>query len=235
MNKGIYIALSGAVLKNSHMEVVSQNLANASSVGYKKDKISFKEYLLPGDAESDAPDGRAMTELSAVKTDFSEGSVIKTGNALDIAVDGTGFIALEGDQYTRRGDLKRSQDGFLATSNGLKVLGTGGPIKLPAGEVRIDTSGEVFVNGVQTGAIRITDFVSTESLSKKSDGIFFTKDKGQKSKSLVRQSYLEASNVDVVREMVGMIDTMREFESFQKAIQAFDEAADKVNNELGRF
>jgi flagellar basal-body rod protein FlgF len=234
MNKGIYIALSGAVLKHSQMEIVSQNLANASSVGYKKDKISFKEHLMPGNTETDMPNGRAMSELSALKTDFSEGTVIKTGNSLDIAIDGKGLIALEGDRYTRRGDLKRGRDGYLTAFNGTRVLGNGGPVKLPEGAVQINGSGDVIVNGAQVDTIKLTDFPSTDNLSKAGDGIFYTKDKGVKSDALVKQTYLEASNVDVIREMVGMIETLRDFESFQKAIQAFDQASEKIN-EIGRF
>jgi flagellar basal-body rod protein FlgF len=235
MNKAIYIALSGAILKHAQMEVISQNLANAASVGYKKDKISFKEYLLPANPENNQPDGRAMSQISAVKTDFSEGNFIRTGNTLDMAIDGNGFIALEGDRYTRRGDLKRSNDGFLTTFNGVKVLGSSGPINLPPGNIQITNTGDVLINGIQTNTIKIVEFPSTDTLKKVGEGVFSTQDKGVKSNALVKQAYLEASNVDVVREMVSMIDALREFESYQKAIQAFDEATDKVNNELGRF
>jgi flagellar basal-body rod protein FlgF len=235
MDKAIYIALSGAILKHSQMEVISQNLANASSVGYKKDKVSFRDYLLSGDSENNPQDGRAMSQLSGIKTDFSEGNIIRTGNTLDIAIDGNGFIALEGDRYTRRGDLKRSNEGYLTTFNGIKVLGSSGPVNLPAGNIQITNTGDVLVNGVQTNTIKVLEFPSTENMKKMGEGVFYTQDQGVKSNSFVKQTYLEASNVDVVREMVSMIDALREFESYQKAIQAFDEAADKVNNELGRF
>ncbi len=235
MNKAIYIALSGALLKHSQMEVISQNLANASSVGYKKDNISFRDYLLPSNPENSQTDGRAMSQVSAVKTDFTEGNVIRTGNSLDIAIDGNGFIALEGGRYTRRGDLKRSSDGYLTTGNGIKVLGSNGPVIIPDGDIKITNTGDILVNGIQTNTIKVVDFPSPDKLKKLSAGVFFSQDKGVKSDALVRQAYLEESNVDVIREMVSMIDALREFGTFQKAIQAFDEATDKVNNELGRF
>ena len=235
MNKAIYIALSGALLKHSQMEVISQNLANAASVGYKKDDISFKDYLLPADSENSQQDGRAMSQVSGIKTDFTEGNIIRTGNSLDIAIDGNGFIALEGGRYTRRGDLKRSNDGYLTTGNGIKVLGSSGPVTIPDGDIKITNTGDVLVNGIQTNTLSIVDFPSTDNLKKMGAGIFSTQDKGVKSNALVKQAYLEESNVDVIREMVSMIDAMREFGTFQKAIQAFDEATDKVNNELGRF
>lgn len=233
MNKGIYIALSGAVLKNTQMEIISQNLANAASIGYKKDKVSFKDYLFP--LTQEIPDGRSMSELSEIKTDFSEGTMIKTGNMFDIALDGRGFISLEGDYYTRRGDLKKSSDGYLTAFNGFKVLGNAGPIYLPAGAIQIDNKGDIFVNGMLIDTIKLVDFNSNVKLSRAGESLYRTPDKGLKANVFVKQAYLEASNVDVVREMVSMIETLREFETFQKAIRAFDEASEKINNELGRF
>ncbi len=233
MNKGIYIALSGAVLKNTQMEIISQNIANAASTGYKKDKVSFKDYIIP--VMQEKADGRAMSELSAVKTDFSEGTMIKTGNTLDIAVDGKGFISLESGFYTRRGDLRKSSDGYLTAFNGFKVLGNAGPIRLPEGTVQINNNGDVLVNGLLIDTIKLTDFSSTDNLIRAGDSLFKTDEKGIKSNAFVRQAHLEASNVDVIREMVSMIETIREFETFQKAIRAFDEASEKINNELGRF
>lgn len=236
MNKGIYIALSGAVLKHSQMDVMTQNLANASSTGYKKDKISFTSCLIPSDGSAVQPDGRAMSNIGAVKTDYSPGQYIRTGNALDIALDGEGFIALEGSRYTRRGDLKRNGDGYLTSYNGLKVLGKNGlPLRLPSGDAEINNSGEISVNGVPAGSIKVIKFSNPGEVSKTGDGIFTSQKSGVQSDATVRQRYLETSNVDVIREMVAMIDALREFESFQKAIQAFDEATARVNNELGRF
>src|SRR3990172_10854022 len=137
MYKGIYIAASGAILKQAQLEVVSQNIANANTSGYKKDSLSFKDYLFQADAGAWA-DGRAMAEHSSSKTDMSNGPIIRTGNPLDIAVEGDGLIALEGDRYTRRGDLKKNSEGYLTTQSGTKVLGTGGPISLPSDSISIN-------------------------------------------------------------------------------------------------
>jgi flagellar basal-body rod protein FlgF len=235
MNKGIYIALSGAVLKHSQMEVISQNIANADTVGYKKDKISFKDYLIPNDTFVFQPDGRAMSDISSFKTDFSEGELVKTGNSLDIAIDGNGFIALEGNRYTRRGDMKRDSKGYLTSFNGIKVLGSNGPISLPDGNVEISSTGDIAVNGIVIDSLKLVEFPNTDGLSKVGDGIFFKQDGGIKANASVKQAYLETSNVDIIEEMVNMIETLREFESFQKAIQIFDQASEKVNNEIGRL
>jgi len=243
MYKGIYIAASGAVLKQAQLEVISQNLANANTSGYKRTTISFKEYLLPQDAGvSAAPDGRVMSDFSELKTDYSNGTLIRTGNPLDIAVEGDGLIALEGDRYTRRGDLKRDREGYLTTSTGAKIQGTGGPIQIPAdsGEITIDAEGKVSV--MQPGStlpteidkIKVMDFGPNADLVKIGNGELTTNASGTVSKSALRQGYIESSNVDAITEMVRMIESMREFESYQKAIQTFDDSTAKVNADMWR-
>ena len=235
MYKGIYIALSGAVLKDTQMEVITQNLANAATVGYKKDNIAFKDYIIPQGMVNSQPDGSAMSCISGLKTDFSNGNLIKTGNPLDIAIDGDGFIALEGNRYTRRGDLKKDSEGYLVSYNGIKVLGDNGPIRLPDGMVQINDKGNVSVNGIQIDSIKIINFQDKENLKKTGDSIFVTNNEGIKSKTILKQGYIETSNVDVVKEMVHMLAALREFEAYQKAIQILEDAVSKINNEIGRI
>jgi flagellar basal-body rod protein FlgF len=234
MYKGIYIALSGAVLKQTQMEVISQNLANADTVGYKRDEVSFKDYLIPQDVISYDPDGRDMSDISSFTTDLSSSTHIKTGNSLDIAIEGTGFIALEGNRYTRKGDLKKDSQQYLTTQSGIKVMGEKGPIKLPEGVIQISESGDVSVNGAKVDTIKIVDFKQTGDLTKAGGDMFFSKAKPFAAKAMVKQGYLERSNVGVVKEMIKMIEMVREFEMFQKAIQCFDEAQGKATNEIGR-
>ncbi len=242
MYKGIYIAASGAVLKQTQLEVITQNMANANTTGYKKDSISFTDYLFQAQAGA-APDGRTMSDYSALKTDFSNGTMVKTGNSLDIAVDGAGLIALEGGKYTRRGDLKKDSEGYLSTHDGVKVLGGGGPILLPADatEISIDLEGKISI--MQPGSsipsevdtIRIVEFDPAAQKSRIGSGQFTVTGSEITSTSGVKQGFLETSNVEAVKEMVRMIESMREFESYQKIIQVFDETTAKVNNELGRL
>lgn len=235
MYKGIYIAASGAILKQTQLDVVAQNLANVNTTGFKKDSLSFKEYLLDQTTAGPGPDGRAMTAISAYKTDFSNGTIVKTSNPLDLALEGKGFIAVEGGRYMRRGDLKRSIDGFLTSSNDIKVLGARGPIRLPNGTVEIGERGEVSVNGAQIDTIRLVDFKDMDGLAKTGDGIFTTNETPTAAKASVRQGFIEVSNVDAIKEMVRMIEMLREFETYQKAIQTFDEATAKVTNDMGRL
>ncbi len=235
MNKAVYIALSGAVLRQLHMDVIAQNLANADTAGYKRDRVSFNDYLLPQDLMSQETDLKVMSIHSPLITDFSAGNLIKTGNPLDIAIDGKGFIALEGSRFTRRGDLKRDSNGYLTTHNGIKVLGDKGTIRLPEGKIQISLTGSISVNGVEADVIQIVDFKENDNLLKAGESIFQADVQGTKANAEVKQGYLETSNVSIISEMVRMIQTMREFETYQKAIQTFDEAAGKINNEIGRL
>ncbi len=235
MYKGIYIALSGALQKQKHMDISAQNIANANTTGFKKERISFKDSLIPVDNKRpDIPDGRTMTETSSIITDYSKGSLMKTGNPLDIAINGEGFFAIESDLYTRNGNFTVDSEGNLTTQDGKKVLGSGGPITIVGGKVYISDSGEVFVDGISVDTLKIVNFKDKYVLRNQGAGMFATDDQGEEINSGVSQGYLETSNVNAIREMVEMIRNMREFESYQKMISAFDDAASKTINELGK-
>jgi len=235
MYKGIYIALSGSVQKQGQLDTLTHNVANASTVGFKKDRASFREFLVSGiSGTADSDDGKSMTDLSEVKTDFSPGTHFTTGNPLDVAISGKGFLCLEGDRYTRKGDLQIGRDGYLVTQDGRKVLGAGGPIQLPPGKVEIAPSGEVRVNGTAVDTLKIVDFRDPSSLRELDSGQYVSTETPVESTASVSSGHLESSNVAAVKEMVQMITTLREFEIYQKAIKAFDDAAARVTNEMAR-
>lgn len=235
MYKGIYIALSGAILKSRNMDIFAQNIANANTTGYKQERISFRDYIIPVDNNPGlTADGRVMADLSVTATDFSEGSFERTGNPLDVAINGKGFFALEGGRYTRNGNFKINSEGRLVNQTGAKVLGDGGPIAVQGSRIDISASGEVIVDDIPVAKLKIVDFPDKGSLLKLNGGMFTTKETGEEVNSNISQGYLEGSNVNVIREMVRMLKSHREFESYQKMIQAFDEAASKTINEMGR-
>jgi len=226
MHKGIFIALSGAILKENQLEIISQNLANSNSLAYKKLKISFKDYL---SNPENGQEGKIMSELGAISTDFSTGGMNKTGNPFDLALDGNGFIALDNNQFTRRGDLKRSAEGYLSTQKGIKVLGQKGPIQIPQGKLEIGPNGEVIVDQTTIDTIKVVDFSDKNSLTRVGEDLFQTTQAGTQAKAIVKQGHLEGSNVDIFREMTQIITTLREFQAFQKVIQGFDDTASKMS------
>ncbi|MDA8083641.1 MAG: flagellar basal-body rod protein FlgF [Nitrospiraceae bacterium] len=237
MYKGIYIALSGATLKQTQVDIISQNLANASTLGYKKDKVAFQEYLLSQmNGQQNPNEERTLSDLATVKTDFSTGNIVRTGNPLDVAVDGTGFISLEDGKYTRRGDLKLSNDGYIVTQQGTRVLGKNGPIRISGqGTIDINPSGDVSLDGLQIDRIKVVDFPDMNALRKSGEDTFETQQIPVVSKATVKQGYVETSNIEVVRELVQLIAAMREFEMAQKAVQSFDDATAKVTNDMARM
>lgn len=235
MNKGIYIALSGAVLKQRNLDIFAQNIANANTSGYKNEKLSFKDHIIPVDNKIGAEqDGRVMADLSKSVIDFSAGILSSTGNPLDLAINGEGFFALEGDKYTRNGSFMIDSEGYLATKGGIKVLGEGGPVSVQGNSIDILSSGEIIVDGISSGKLNIVAFSDNSALKKISDGMFTAEETGTPATAEVNQGFLEGSNVNVIKEMVQMLAANREFESYQKMIQSFDEAASKTINELGR-
>lgn len=236
MYKGIYIALTGALSRYERLEKISHNIANANTSGFKQVRLSFDDYLIS--QMNNIPwsdDGRTMTVLSKEKIDLTDGEPLKTGNSLDIAINGKGFLSLEGNLYSRRGDLKKDEKGFLTTKNGIKVFGEKGPIQLPGGKVEISPSGEIFVNSVRIDRLKIVEFDDLEKITPLGNGLFSSSANIKESSSTVLQGHLEQSNVDVFKEMIMMISSLRDIESYQKAMQAFDETTSKVTNEMAKI
>lgn len=234
MHKGIYIAISGAVLKQNQLEMIAQNLANANSIGYKREYITFSDYLVK--EINNFSDDKIMTNIAKTYYDFSVGDFIKTGKPLDIAIEGNGFIALEENLYTRRGDLKIDENGFLVNFKGYKVLGKKGFIEVGKNKIpQISQDGKIIVDGNVLDEIKIVDFDRYEVLTKKDSGIFFSKETGKESKANILAGFLETSNVSPVNEMISMIEALRDFESYQKAVQIFDESINKIVNDIARL
>jgi flagellar basal-body rod protein FlgF len=226
MSNAIFIALSGAVLKEKQMELISQNLANSNSSAYKKMRVAFKDYLTNPESEQE---GRIMSDVASVTTDFSTGGIHQTGNSFDIALEGNGFFALKDNRFTRRGDFKRNSEGYLTTQSGIPVLGLrGGPIFIPEGKLAVGPGGEVTVNQNTLDTIKVVDFTKKDSLARLGEDLFQTEDPGTPAKTLVKQMHLEGSNVEVVKEMTQIIMTLREFQAFQKVIQGLDDAQTKM-------
>jgi len=247
MLKGLYTAASGMLAQVTKMDVITNNLANASSTGYKRDIASFNLSL----AAFQQPPGIQLVSQSlsnspvlSIKynTDFSAGSLQKTDNPLELALEGSGFWVVQtpnGTKYTRNGTFSLDSQGQLVTSNGFLVLGKkGGPISLKGEKIEINTLGEVFVDGQFVDALRIADFSPPNVLKKEGNGLFAVIDptvqENPATGAQVRQGFLENSNVSPVALMAELIETMRGYETYQKAIHLFDETLGKMNNEVGQ-
>lgn len=241
MSQGIYIALSGAKLQQRRLELLSNNLANASTTGYKTDNLSATSFEFVLD-EHMTDDGNVYngtyTKTRQVSTDYSTGHIKNTGSPLNMAVDGPGFFVVEtpfGERYSRQGNFSLNKDGELVTPDGYKVKGKS-LSGLGNGTLSIDDDGNVYLNGLSKGSIEIVEFIDQNSLTKQGHNLFAKiRDDIRPTKpenSTVKQGFLEMSNVNVVSEMVDMIEVNRLYEAYQKMIRTIDESSGKAINEL---
>jgi len=244
MNSGLYSALSGSIAAMKRMDIISNNLANVNTPGYKKDKMLF-ESMLAGAANPPAvPQGSTadpILQKENVYIDYGSGPISQSGNPLDLAIDGPGFFVIqspEGPAYTRQGNFRLGADGTLVTSEGYQVMGQNGSIRVQGGSVEIDAKGVVTVDGTPSGTISVVDFPRPYNLKKTSSAQFLTVDPQvipQAATGSISQGHLEGSNVETITEMVQMIETSRYFDSCSKVIKGFDDMIGNAVNEMGRL
>jgi len=253
MIRGIYAAASSMVSNFRRQQVVANNVANASTTGYKQDMAiptDFPKMLIMGGSGSrrgmdslfDAIGGLGSgMDLSEVLLDLSQGDFTETGNALDLAINGAGFFAVQtllGQQYTRDGTFFRDASGHLARADGGLLLGEDGPIQANGGEILIDGDGTVTVDGEVAGRIRLVDFGPQDKLVKVGNNYVVPESPDAQERpaeaAAINQGFLERSNVDLTRAMVEMMSAMRSYEASQKMILLQDQALDRAVNEVGR-
>ena len=242
MDRLIYTAMSGAKSALDRQAVVANNLANASTVGFRADISVYRSAPVDG---AGLPTRASVIE-SAPATDFSSGALIDTGRALDVAITGGGFIAIEGNNgveaYTRAGSFEIDADGTLVTKGGQKVLGDGGPIAIPP-NTAVSIARDGTVSGVPTqppisgvtvlGRIKLVN-PDERSLAKGADGLFRLKDGSTADvdeKVALTSGAVEGGNVNPAGAMIDMIAMARAFEMQMKLISG-GEDNDKNANRL---
>lgn len=244
MLRGIYKAASAMIPRLKQQEITANNIANASTPGFKRDAVFLKE--LDEVARSMAPrKSKWQTPMiDQVYTDYGQGSFERTNDMLHLAIEGEGFFVLqppegegEGMIYTRNGSFSVNEEGFLVSSEGLRVLGDGGPIEVGTGQVAVSESGEVSVEAGTVGRLQVVDFPEKEALVKVGNS-GFTVDETVEAVAAenvsIRQGFLERANINVIKEMVGMIMALRHFEAGSRAIQSQEESLRVLLNQVGR-
>lgn len=234
MDKGIFVALSGAVLQERRMEVLTDNLANVNTTGYKGQKALF---------EASLPDQfriRNFGRLDEVSTDYSQGTLQKTERKLDFAIRGSGFFVVDtpmGKGYTRDGSFTVGTNGELLTREGYQVLGEDAPVKLSSADVSVDVLGKLKSGGQTIGALKLAAFNDLTSL-RREGGVYRAAPGAQEQpvspNTQVEQGYLETSNVNAIKAMTTMIEAQRSYETHSKMIQSLDELTRKSIEEVGR-
>lgn len=243
MSGSIYKAGSGAILQQMRLDVYSNNLANVNTVGFKADQPVFQieEKEIPTGTHNNTAILNPYAHPIEYNTNFDSGPLQQTGGKLDAAIVGKGFFEVqspEGLQYTRSGRFSINDQGELSTPEGWPIMGQGGSIAIDGNRIDIGDDGQVLVDGDVAGVLRVVDFDDRSQL-RKTGSTLFTVDKpsaGLKDATDYRisQGSLESSNVDAIRTMTEIIESMRVFETYQKVIRAADDATAKTVNEVGR-
>lgn len=258
MLRGLYTAYTGLRNEQNRMDILTNNLANASTVGFKKEgstSQAFRDVLAVKVKDSSVglwnvqPIGlnRLGVKIGENYTDYSQGSFRVTDNTYDLALSGSGFFALEytnsagetSTKYTRAGDFTLTQEGYLVNNDGMYVLDTQNRrIQLNTlVDSTIDETGTIYQEGEAVAQIQVADFEDYDYLEKYGDTFFQPKEGASliDGTAEVKSGVLEMSNMSVVTEMVNMISVTRAYESNQKIVQTYDESLDIAVNQLGRL
>ena len=261
MNQGLWVAKTGLDAQQTRMTVVSNNLANVNTTGFKQGRAVFEDLLYQnvrqsgGQSSQDTmlPTGMNLgTGVRVVATEklFTQGSVLQTENAMDVAINGRGFFQIQKPDgepaYTRDGNFQIDDQGQLVTSSGY-IVQPGITIPDGAESVTIGRDGVVSVklpgqsSPSQVGTLEVTDFINPVGLQPIGENLYIetaasgsanTGTPGLNGLGSLIQGALEGSNVNVVSELVNMIETQRAYEMNSKAISTNDQMMQYLNNNL---
>ena len=252
MNRSLYIAATGMNAQQSQMDVISNNLANVSTNGFKGSRAVFEDLMYqtlrqPGansTQQTELPSGSQVgTGVQQVATErlFTQGNMQQTGNSKDVAINGNGFFQVQMPDgtisYTRDGSFQTNSQGQLVTSSGYQVIPA---ITIPvnATSLTIGSDGVVTItvpgstNNQTVGTLQLATFINPAGLESKGENLYSETASsgtpnvaapGSNGSGTLNQGYVEASNVNVVQELVNMIQTQRAYEINSKAVTTSDQ------------
>lgn len=261
MNSTLWIAKTGLDAQQTRMQVVSNNLANANTTGFKSGRVVFEDLLYQNvhqaggqtSQQSRDPIGMQLgtgVRVGATENMFTQGTLSQTSNPLDVAINGQGFFQIrmpDGSMaYTRDGTFQQNEQGQMVTANG-NIVQPG--ITIPTGtqSITIGTDGVVSAQlagqtaSTQIGTIQLANFVNPAGLQPAANNMYLetsasgtptTGTAGTNGLGTMSQGSLESSNVNVVEEMVNMIETQRAYEMNSKAVSAADQMLQQLNNNM---
>jgi flagellar basal-body rod protein FlgF/flagellar basal-body rod protein FlgG len=225
--------------RTQELDTIANNLANVSTAGYRAEKEVFSSVLADAGNSDDlltSDMDRAVNDfgvMSGTSLDMSQGTLQKTGNELDMAIQGSGFFAVQtahGPVYTRNGSFQVSANRQLVTSAGDPVLGQNGPITMVPGPISISPDGTISSNGATAGKLQVVDFPAGTQIECLG-GTYYSAPAGKAQpspNSTVLQGVVESSNVNPITAMVQLVTAQRSAESMQRAMAMFNSEMDKT-------
>lgn len=263
MVKGLYTAYTGMVQEQRRLDVLANNLANSTTVGYKKEGAtsrSFRDELALRIKDTERPGVRGIgnikmgVKVGETYTDYADGSTKVTDEKSDLAIAGDGFFAIEftdkngnpSVKYTRNGEFNVDADGYLVTVDGDHVLNQNGAMNSdlrrrnfvrvdPMQPYTVDRDGTIYQNQRAIGTVGLVDVDNRDYLTKYGENMYDLEDGGNiiDGTGTIEQGYLEMSNVNTAYEMVNMIAIQRAYDAGQKMIQTEDSALEMAVSQVG--
>jgi len=245
MGSSMWVGLSGAIARLREIDVVSNNLANGDTVGFKRERVAFSSALQSAVSDlgvgpaSGAP-GRAFAVEAPGGIDPTTGALAQTGEPLDVAIDGDGWFEIQtpaGARYTRAGAFAIASDGTLTTQAGDPVMGAGGPIALGDGPATVLTTGDVLDrHGASVGRLRVVTFPEQNALEPAGGNLYVPRPDAappvEVADPKVAPGSLERSNVQPVAELASLVLLQRAFEVSVRSIQSDDQSTQRLIEEM---
>lgn len=241
MFQGYYDLASNMITQNRNMNVISNNISNVSTPGYKTDRLmesTFREEMIYRYDQLGKTQVGTVSRMNIADervTDYTEGGIRETGSPLDVGLTGNGFFAVQtnnGIVYTRNGSFNLDNERYLVLQGVGRVLGEdGAPIQLPTDEVGIDKQGNITSeDGYERyGRIRVVDFADYDQLTKITGGVFRAAGEPQEAQNVtMTQRYTEESNVSMAEEMTRMMSGQRVLQGSAQILKIYDQLIGKI-------
>jgi flagellar basal-body rod protein FlgF len=240
MENAQLISLSRQIALQRQMDVVANNMANINTTGFKMEQILFEDYEMPlanGGGISKEPSLAFVQDWATVR-DFSPGAITQTGNPLDVAIEGDGFLVVDtpqGERWTKAGSLQISNTGMLVTLQGDPVMGENGPVVFGPDDTSfvIDANGSVLVDGASKAKLRVVEFENTHELTPIGTNLYSGGEPNPAVNTRIIQGSIERSNVSGVVEMAEMIRVSRAYQTLTSIMQRQDDIRRSAVQRLG--
>ena len=241
MVRGIFYSSSAMQYLDEKMDIVSNNIANANTNGFKRSGVSFQMNMVAEQSkyrDQNFIDPLPKGEIKSY-VEYTQGHLQQTTNPLNFAVEGAGFFTIQtpdGTAWTRDGAFSKNEEGYITTADGFYVLGIYGPIKIDGKSFSVSDQGDVVVDHQIVNKFQIQNFDINDVLQR-GNNLFYAKNDFIQivdEASFVKQGFLEGSNVSIIKEMIEMIAINKQYQANDKAIKTNDDALQKAVRDIAR-
>lgn len=249
MLRGMYTSISAMVNLQSSQTVITNNIANVNTTGFKEERLmskTFDDVLISNNDRyfngvahyQELGTLNFGVKIDEIKTNYNQGSLVETENQTDFAINGKGFFTVRDNEgnlfYTRDGAFKVNRDGYLVTSSGYSVLNSNNqPIYVGNSSVSVDTNNNVVLSSGAVHRFNIVDFQDYNSLNKVGSNLYTGEGATATNNYTVKNMQIEGSNVDIIQSTADLMSNLRAFEANQKVVQIMDSTLSKIANEIG--